>query len=450
MQSYGNEAKDGKDDSKRHVERVQEEQLTVPKSGSVAGQQQSVDRQEVFKESEPKSFSASEWREDRRRSYPVTSFAPHPDQSAGYYCPVPRQPYAGNPPVTQPPYHNSWQPWCQPSYVEYYPASGYYYPPGQTYSGHQSRWATGYSNQNPYEVTSAIQGGGQGSGMRRYLSSSELSVLVKQFRVWKSTKSGRELNPRLLSDRKLTEQSFKFNLTSYNILSQDLLDFHRNLYTSCQPSALRWKDRFAKLADEMVKLRSSIYCLQEVNERHYVDDLAPFFESLGYVSLYKRRPNKLDGCVIAYDDKRFKLVKINYLELNRTSVHRNLDRENVAIIGLFEPKNSHLASKDAKIVVATTHLLFNPKRGDIKINQLRLLLAQISQMARKNGPEAGCSMQNGHNGAEAMESSAMNGLSDQMGLDHYPVILCGDFNTLPGSPIHQFVIKGEKNYFSAI
>ena len=47
--------------------------------------------------------------------------------------------------------------------------------------------------------------------------------------------------------------------------------------------------------------------------------------------------------------------------------------------------------QDMRLCVATTHLLFNPKRGDIKLAQLAVLLAELDRFTRK-GIEPGTGM----------------------------------------------------------
>ena len=54
-----------------------------------------------------------------------------------------------------------------------------------------------------------------------------------------------------------------------------------------------------------------------------------------------------------------------------------LDRDNVAILAKFRPRKR---ASFSKFCVATTHLLFNPRRHDVKLAQVALLLAgKISQ-----------------------------------------------------------------------
>lgn len=91
-----------------------------------------------------------------------------------------------------------------------------------------------------------------------------------------------------------------------------------------------------------------------------------------------------------------------------------LDRDNVGLVLLLQPKIPSGASP--AICVANTHLLYNPRRGDIKLTQLAMLLAEISSVAhQKDG-------------------------------SFCPIVMCGDFNSVPGSPLYSFIKEGKLNY----
>lgn len=60
------------------------------------------------------------------------------------------------------------------------------------------------------------------------------------------------------------------------------------------------------------------------------------------------------------------------------------------------------SNENVQFVVATTHLLFNPKRTDVRLAQVQVLLAELHRIA--------------HNGQHAI-----------------PIILSGDFNLQPDS-----------------
>jgi hypothetical protein len=52
-------------------------------------------------------------------------------------------------------------------------------------------------------------------------------------------------------------------------------------------------------------------------------------------------------------------------------------RDNVAQIVQFQCRGTRGGVVAPQLVVANTHLLFNPKRGDIKLAQLRVLIARL-------------------------------------------------------------------------
>ncbi len=87
----------------------------------------------------------------------------------------------------------------------------------------------------------------------------------------------------------------------------------------------------------------------------------------------------------------------------------SLNRDNIGMCAKFMPKQG---AKDSPFCVATTHLLFNPKRIDVRLAQMVLLLAELNEFCKK-----------GHN-------------------KPIPVILTGDLNTANNSHIYQLLTEG--------
>lgn len=54
-----------------------------------------------------------------------------------------------------------------------------------------------------------------------------------------------------------------------------------------------------------------------------------------------------------------------------------MNRTNVAIIAKFKSTNV----QNSEFIVATTHLLYNPKRDDVRTAQIQILLAELDRMA---------------------------------------------------------------------
>ncbi|NXD98216.1 ANGE2 protein, partial [Chaetorhynchus papuensis] len=211
-----------------------------------------------------------------------------------------------------------------------------------------------------------------------------------------------------------SEATFDFTVMSYNILSQNLLEDNSHLYKHCRQRLLFWTYRFPNILQEIKELDADVLCLQEVQEDHYRTEIKSSLESLGYHCEYKMRTGrKPDGCAICFKTSKFSLISSKPVEFFRRDIPL-LDRDNVGLVLLLRPRFHCKAS--AAICIANTHLLYNPRRGDIKLTQLAMLLAEIASIApQKDG-------------------------------SFCPIIICGDFNSVPGSPLYRFIKEGKLNY----
>ncbi|KAL7887847.1 hypothetical protein AOLI_G00028210 [Acnodon oligacanthus] len=216
------------------------------------------------------------------------------------------------------------------------------------------------------------------------------------------------------TDGSLCEKTFDFSVMSYNILSQELLLSNAYLYKHCNPRILDWRHRFTNLIKELEQHSADIMCLQEVQEDHYQRQIKPRLESLGYHCEYKRRTGrKPDGCAVVFKRDRFSLLSSHTVEYFRRGIPL-LDRDNVGLILLLQPVEP--SGSACSVCVANTHLLYNPRRGDIKLAQLAMLLAEINRVAQRADGNT-C-----------------------------PVLLCGDFNSVPWSPLYSFIKESQLEY----
>lgn len=138
----------------------------------------------------------------------------------------------------------------------------------------------------------------------------------------------------------------------------------------------------------------------------------------GFACFYKRRTGrKTDGCAVCFKDSRFQLISVSPIEYFRPGLDV-LNRDNVGLVLLLQPLLPECMDLKAvsPLCVANTHVLFNPRRGDIKLAQMALLLAEIDKIAKT--PEG----------------------------SYYPVILCGDLNSVPDSPLYKFIRNGQLSY----
>ncbi|XP_061481221.1 protein angel homolog 2 isoform X2 [Rhineura floridana] len=216
-------------------------------------------------------------------------------------------------------------------------------------------------------------------------------------------------------DHQDTPVKFDFTVLSYNILSQDLLEDNSHLYKHCRQQILAWDHRFPNILAEIRQMDADVLCLQEVQEDHYGTEIKPSLEVLGYHCEYKMRTGrKPDGCAICFKTSKFRLLSSNPVEFFRCNIPL-LDRDNVGLVLLLQPQFSCKAPT-AAICVANTHLLYNPRRGDIKLTQLAMLLAEITNVAKQEDGR------------------------------FCPLVVCGDFNSVPHSPLYNFLKDGKLNY----
>jgi protein angel len=228
-------------------------------------------------------------------------------------------------------------------------------------------------------------------------------------------------------------------ILSYNILADYLVNENINLYRYCKEIDLAWENRCKKILDEILFYSPAILCLQEAQEKHLYEDLLPTLKENQYkLAIFQKRTsdNKHDGCAILYKSNVLKLIRTKGLELY-VQDHPILDRDNVAVISRFQFINDNknkcsnsgstntekTASNtiESDIIVATIHVVFNPKRGDVKMEQSHLLCEFISEFVNETG--------------NSTSSTTPTILKPAL-------FICGDFNSGENSAIYKFFRTG--------
>ncbi|KAK1126128.1 hypothetical protein K0M31_004769 [Melipona bicolor] len=240
--------------------------------------------------------------------------------------------------------------------------------------------------------------------MDKYMSDKQR---YKSMRQWKRFKK-----EKLTSN---SEESFILRVLSFNILAQYLLETYSFLYTAHDKQALSWEIRRQLLLEEILGMQANVICLQEMQEEHLEEFLIPFKE-LGYNYLFKKRTNdKKDGLLFLYRSDQLILLDYAKVELYQPGIEL-LSRDNVGIIAKLAVRKS----PEIQLVIATTHLLYNPRRNDVRLGQAQLLLAEIERIAF---------LENTMTGAK-----------------YLPIILTGDFNLKPYSGVYKFIVEGVFKY----
>ncbi|KAL5793095.1 hypothetical protein ACOSP7_001689 [Xanthoceras sorbifolium] len=257
-----------------------------------------------------------------------------------------------------------------------------------------------------------------------------------------------------ISSRSTTD-GIKFRLVSYNILAQVYVK--SSLFPHSPSSCLKWRNRSEAVLTFLKNIGADFLCLQELD---HVEFYKGNMETDGYSSIYiQRSGQKHDGCGIFYKQNCSELLleeRIEYNDLvnsiqdeivscddeqnnmlangnenapkdgsshqNNTSKdhgdlsdpHVRLKRDCVGIMAAFRLKGQF----DHVIVVANTHLYWDPELADVKLAQAKYLLSRLAQFKTLVSHKFECVPS---------------------------VIVAGDFNSVPNDKVYQYLVSGHSS-----
>jgi CCR4-NOT transcription complex subunit 6 len=226
-----------------------------------------------------------------------------------------------------------------------------------------------------------------------------------------------------------------FTVMTYNVLA-DLYATH-DMYPYCPGWALAWSYRKQALLREILHHHADIVCLQEVQSDHYEEFFMPEMQKAGYTAVYKTKTAAvytgssytIDGCATFFRADRFSLVKKYEVEFNKAALSlsealsaanqkkaalNRLLKDNVALIVVLDSLEApeldgSAVGKRQLVCVANTHIHANPELKDVKLWQVHTLLK----------------------GLEKIAASA-----------DIPMLVTGDFNSVPASAPHSLLANG--------
>jgi len=151
------------------------------------------------------------------------------------------------------------------------------------------------------------------------------------------------------------------------------------------------------------------------------EDLTVRLRKDGFTGIYKGRTGEAcDGCAIFWKEKQFALLQQEHLEYQKFGMRHNVAQLCVLKMHPKRRQSSSLAKLSSPIeeikcgrtvIICNIHVLFNPNRGDIKLGQMRLLLEKAQLLSQE--------------------------------WNNAPVVIAGDFNSMPKSAIYQFLSCSE-------
>mmetsp|Transcript_31696 Transcript_31696/g.91304 ORF Transcript_31696/g.91304 Transcript_31696/m.91304 type:complete len:531 (-) Transcript_31696:61-1653(-) len=230
--------------------------------------------------------------------------------------------------------------------------------------------------------------------------------------IFRECRNARRLEMRLRRGRQqegVSEQSVlpTLSVVTWNILSSAYVSF--KMYPRIDKAVLRATRRRAQISAALRQLAADVICLQEVDCP--LEDLG--LHASEFDSCYAQRPGgRSDRCVIAWRRDRLEKGPGGH-RVMRFDDHPppkifdcDATRYESGNVGLAVELRLMSDPGRRCVTIATTHLNWEPQRMDVRAWQAHIFFDLAQKLS---GPR---------------------------------VVLCGDFNSLPGSQPHQFLAQG--------
>ncbi|KNZ80216.1 Glucose-repressible alcohol dehydrogenase transcriptional effector [Termitomyces sp. J132] len=265
-------------------------------------------------------------------------------------------------------------------------------------------------------------------------------------RVWKNLLS--PVEEEAMQSDPYTET---ISVLSYNILCEKYAT--ERLYGYTPSWALTWDYRKELVLEELKSHETDFLCLQEVDGAAYEDYFLPHMQARDYdgfhwpKSRYKIKKDterrQVDGCATFYKASKYTLVEKQLIEFSAVAMQRPdfektddmfnrvLVKDNIAVVCLMEDKQTR-----TRFIVANAHLDWDPLFSDVKLVQAALLLDEVEKIATNFA------------NSDTSTSTSISKPAPRP-TPHYtdgtkiPMIVCGDFNSIPESGLYEFISTGQ-------
>ena len=256
------------------------------------------------------------------------------------------------------------------------------------------------------------------------------------------------------------------SVLDFNILCDKYATAIQYGYTPTR--ALSWEYRRELIVEELKKREPDFICMQEVDtdaNDFFRRELA-YHRYKGFYSprsrartMAEKEARLVDGCANFYNAQKFimldkAVIDFANIAINRPDMkgehdifNRVMPRDYIAVVTFFENR-----STGSRIIVANTHLFWDPVYTDVKIVQVAILMEQITKLANRWANIPACTDKKAipYSDPESeIDPEIPAGPTVEIGpsLEYatgsqIPLILCGDFNSVKGTGVYDFLDRG--------
>jgi len=257
----------------------------------------------------------------------------------------------------------------------------------------------------------------------------------------------------------------RVKILTWNILCERYAT--AQLYGYTPAGALAWDYRKESIMQEIRDRDADILCLQEIATDTFRDFFSPDLAAYDYKGIHWPRPKAktmsekdaqaVDGCAIFYKASKYMLLDkqlIDYatIAINRPDMknqhdifNRVMPKDNIGIICLFESRGT-----GARMIVANTHLAWEPTLADVKLVQTAILMENVTKLAEKYSRFPPCKDKKMIQipTGEDEEQEKPKDLPEPAPSQEYrnntdiPLFVCGDYNSTADSSVYELLSEG--------
>lgn len=227
---------------------------------------------------------------------------------------------------------------------------------------------------------------------------------------------------------------------------------------------LSWSFRRQVILQELLEQDADIICMQELDRNSFEDFFRGRLAARGYKGVFAQKSRAetlgdnargVDGCGTFWKDRKYVMLENQQIVLGRRAVdrpgakassdmlNRVWQRDDIAMFTFLENRVT-----GARLIVANSHVYWDPAFKDVKLIQVAVLLEELNKHANRWARDQKATplsrkqvykFTDDTDGDEAMPEPGAS-LEYASGAA-IPTIVCGDFNSGPGSPVYELFTK---------
>lgn len=254
----------------------------------------------------------------------------------------------------------------------------------------------------------------------------------------------------------------KITVLSYNTLCDSSAT--QSHYGYAPSRILSWEFRRELILNELKSHGSDIVCLQEVDQGSYNGF---FREQLAYsdykgvywprgraMGMQEEEARSVDGCATFFKGSKFVLLDKQVINFGQTAVRRPdakgqddiynrlWQKDHIAVVIFLENRQT-----GSRFIVVNGHLYWDPSFKDVKLIQTAILMEEITKLSDKYAKWPPCTDKTAFRFSEAEGTPDLAPAEPAPSVeytsgDQIPLLMCGDFNSSPGSAAYNLIVNG--------